>query len=74
MTPHEPYPESRNILQWRAARAMHEAKIRQGYTYAFDYAQKCCLRANDDAIAEIEKIIQFRLKEWEELNPKPKEE
>lgn len=69
----KPHPKHRNILQWRAARAKYEARIRHGYTYAYDYAQKCCLRANEDAIAEIEKIIQFRLKEWEQRNPKPKE-
>ncbi len=58
-----------NVLQWRAARAKYEARIRQGSLFALGYAQKCRCRAIDEAIVEIESVVQFHLKEWEKRNP-----
>lgn len=66
-------PKHRNILQWRAARAKYEHRLRQGSLMALSYAQKCCGRTIDEATAEIESVIQFKIKEWEQRNPKPKE-
>lgn len=64
-------PKYYNILQWRAARAKYEVRLRQGSLFTLGYAQKCCGRTIDEAIVEIEKVVQFRLNEWEKRNPKP---
>lgn len=69
---HRP-PGYRNVLQWEAARAKYEYRLRQSAFLALDYAQMCCGRDSNTAISEIESVIQFHLKEWEEHNPKPKE-
>lgn len=66
-------PRYRNILQWETARAKYEYRLRQGAPLALDYAQMCCGRDSDTAIKEIESVIQFHLKEWEERTPNPKE-
>lgn len=66
-------PRYQNTLQWEAARAKYEYRLRQGASLALDYAQMCCGRDSDTAIREIESVIRFHLKEWEEHNPKPKE-
>lgn len=66
-------PRYRNTLQWEAARAKYEYRLRQGASLALDYAQMCCSRDSGAAISEIESVIRFHLKEWEERNPKPKE-
>ena len=63
----------RNILQWRAARAKYEARIRQGSLFALSCESKLHAKPLNEAIAEIENVIQFRLKEWEQRNPKPKD-
>lgn len=66
-------PRYRNILQWEAARAKYEYRLRQGTSLALDYAQMCCARDSDTAIREIESVIRFHIEEWEERNPMPKE-
>lgn len=66
-------PRYRNTLQWEAARAKYEYRLRQSALLALDYAQMCCGRDSDTAIRDIESVIRFRLKEWEERNPKQKE-
>lgn len=67
----KPQPKPRTILQWRAARAKYEHRLRQGSLFAMSYVQKCCGRTIDEATAEIESVLQFHLKEWEQRNPKP---
>lgn len=66
-------PQYRNILQWRAARAKYETRIRQGSLFALSCESKLHAKPTDEAIAEIENVVQFRLKEWEKRNPQPKE-
>lgn len=66
-------PAYRNLLQWQAARAKYEYRLRQNAAIALDYAQMCCGWDSDTAIREIESIIRFHLTEWEDRNPKPNE-
>lgn len=67
------HTQFRNILQWRAARAKYEAKIRHGSLFALSCESMLRATPTADAIYEIENVVQFRLKEWEQRNPKPKE-
>lgn len=67
------HPKHRNILQWRAARAKYEARIRHGSLFALSCENKLHATPAKEAIAGIESVIQFKLKEWEQRNPKPKE-
>lgn len=69
----KPQPKHRNILQWMAARAKYEARIRQGSLFALSCESMLRATPTADAIYEIENVIQFKLKEWEQRNPKPKE-
>lgn len=60
-----------NIFEWRAARAKYEAELRSGSVFAFDFVEKCGGHTIDAATDEIERVVQFYLKEWEEKNPMP---
>ena len=60
-----------NIFAWRAARVKYEAELRSGSVFAFDFVEKCGGHTLDSATTEIESVVQFHLKEWDEKNPMP---
>lgn len=60
-----------NIFEWRAARAKYEAELRNGSVFAFDFVEKCGGHTLEFATLEIERVVQFRLKEWDEANLMP---
>ncbi len=53
------------------ARAKYESNIRKGSSLAFSYATKCCGRTIEEAVADIEIVVQFHMREWDGSNPKP---
>lgn len=62
-----------NIVEWQAARDKYEAGLRSSSAFAADCMNKCCGRNLDEAAADVESVVRFYLKEWEQRNPKPKE-
>lgn len=60
-----------NIFEWRAARAKYEAELRSGSVFAFDFVEKCGGHTLESATSEIERVVQFRLNEWDEANTMP---